>query len=554
MKKIVIIGLLLIALGATWWLGRPAYRAYKEKKFAAQATEALAKDQPRKALLAAQQVLALNTNNLAACRVMADLADLSRSPHAMVWRRRISELQPTLSNRVVFASCALRYEQPPFPIAAQTLQEIGIGASNDVAFHLVSAQLALKQNRIADGEKHLAEAIRLEPTNALHQINLSVVHLESRDAAVAAVAHAQLEQAQSHPLWGAQALRSLAAHHLGRKQFADAERFSTALLRSTNSTFGDRLEHLAILRSGDSPQFAGFVATLQREAATNVFAASDLVTRLTALGAANDAIVWAKSLPVAIRNEPPLPMAVASSYFSVGRWRELEEALNAQNWKERDFIRQALLSYAVRKQNSAEVADAHWRDAVRLAAERPELLGTLAQMAAAWNWTNETEAVLWRAAKDFPKERWPLDSLQGGYSRMRNTRGLYELNAFVLDRQPTNSFAQNNWATLSLLLQTNLPKAHQLARQVYDRDTNNFAFVSTYAFSLHVQGRSAEGLKVIETLKPARLDDPSVASYYGVLLAATGEKEKARRYFEKAEKAGILPEEMALISEARKKL
>ncbi len=554
MKKIILAGLVLIALGATWWLGRPAYHTYKEKKFTAQAAEALAKDQPRKALLAAQQVLAINSNNVVACGVMADLADLSRSPHAMVWRRRVAEMEPTLSNRVVFASCALRYEQPPFPIAAQTLQEIAVGASNDVAFQLVSAQLALKQNRIADGEKHLEQAIRLEPTNALHQINLSVVRLESRDAAVAAVAHAQLEQSQSHPLWGAQALRSLAAHHLSRRQFADAERFSTVLLRSTDSTFSDRLEHLAILRGGNSPQFAGFVATLQREAATNFFAAADLVTRLTALGAANDAIVWAKSLPPAIRNEPPLPMAVASSYFSAGRWRELEESLNTQNWKERDFLRQALLSYAVRKQNSAEVADAHWRDAVRLAAPRPELLGTLAQMASAWNWTNETEAVLWRAAKDFPKERWPLDSLQSGYTRQRNTRGLYELNAFVLERQPTNSFAQNNWATLSLLLQTNLPKAHQLARQVYDRDTNNFAFVSTYAFSLHLQGRSADGLKLIETLKPAALDDPSVASYYGVLLAASGQKEKAQRYFAKAEKAAILPEELEMISEARKKL
>ena len=553
MKKIIITGFVLIALGATWWLGRPAYRAFKERKFAAQATEALAKNEPRKALLAAQHVLAINSNNLAACRVMADLADLSRSPHAMVWRRRISEMEPTLSNRVVFAACALRYEQPPFPITTQTLQDIGPGASNDVAFHLVSAQLALKQNRIADGEKHLEAAIRLEPANALHQINLAVVRLESRDAAVSAVAHAQLEQSQSHPLWGAQALRSLTAHHLGRRQFADAERFSTALLRGTNSTFGDRLEHLAILRGGNSPQFAGFVATLQREASTNFFAAADLVTRLTALGAANDAIIWAKSLPPAIRDEPPLPMAVASSYFSASRWRDLEESLNTQNWKEREFLRQALLSYAVRKQNSADVADAHWRDAVNLASARPELLSTLAQMASAWNWTNETETVLWRAAREFPKERWPLDSLQNGYTRMRNTRGLYELNTFVLDRQPTNSFAQNNWATLSFLLQTNLPKAHQLARQVFDHDTNNFAFVSTYAFSLHMQGLSTEGLKRMETLKPSVLEDPSVASYYGVLLAAAGQKEKAQRYFEKAEKAAILPEELTLISEARKK-
>ena len=177
MKKIVIIGFVLIALGATWWLGRPAYRGYKEKKFAAQATEALAKDQPRKALLAAQQVLAINSNNVAACRVLADLADLSRSPHAMVWRRRIAEMEPTLSNRVVFASCALRYEQPPFPIASQMLQEVAPTASNDVAFHLVSAQLALKQNRMVDGERHLEQAIRLEPTNALHQIKIGRAHV-----------------------------------------------------------------------------------------------------------------------------------------------------------------------------------------------------------------------------------------------------------------------------------------------------------------------------------------------------------------------------------------
>ena len=552
MKKIVI-GFAIIALAAAWWLGRPAYRGYKEKRFAAQATEALSKEQPRKALLAAQQVLAINSNNLAACRVMADLADLSRSPHAMVWRRRIAEIEPTLSNRVVLASCALRYEQPPFPIASQTLQEIGGSASNDVAFHLVSAQLALKQNRIADGEKHLEQAIRLEPTNVLHQINLAVVRLQSRDVAVSAVARAQLEQAQSHPLWGAPALRSLAAYHLGRREFADAERFSTALLRNTNSAFSDRLEHLAVLRQADSPQFSNFVARLQREAATNVFSAADLVTRLTALGAANDAIAWAKTLPPTIANEEPMPMAVASSYFSVARWRELEDSLNAQNWKERDFIRQALLAYAARKQNATDAANAHWQGAVKLASDRPELLSSLVQMSAAWNWTNETEAVLWRAAKAFPKERWPIDSLQNGYARMRNTHGLYELNRFMLERQPTNSFAQNNWATLSLLLRTNLPKAHEFARQVYDLNTNNFAFVSTYAFSLHIQGRTAEGLKLMQTLKPAQLEDPSMASYYGILLAASGQKQEAERYFAIAEKGVILPEELALISEARKK-
>jgi hypothetical protein len=554
MKKNTIVGLLLIALGLAFWLGRPILRAHKERKLAAQANEAIAKNEPAKALHVARQILALNSNNVSACGLMAYFADLSNSPDAMFWRRRIAELEPTTSNRIVFAASALRYEQPPFVITAQTLREVSAAAQTNVAFHLVSAQLALKQNRLADGERHLGEAIRLDPTNDLHKINLAVVRLESRDADVTARAHAELEQAQSHQLWGTQASRALVAHHLGRRQFADAERFSTALLRNTNSIFADRLEHLAVLRGGNSPQFDSFVATLQRQAATNAFAAADLVTRLTGLGAANEAITWVNSLPPSIRNEAPLPMALASSYFSLGRWRELEDSLKPQQWNERDFIRQALLAYAGRKQNAAEVADAHWRDAVQLASARPELIATLAQMASVWNWTNETEALLWRATKKFPKERWPLDSLQSGYTRMRNTRGLYELNAFVLEQQPTNTFAQNNWAALSFLLRTNLPKAHLFARQVYEGNTNNFAFVSTYAYSLHLQGRTAEGLKLIETLKPAELDDPSVASYYGLLLAAAGQAEKARGYFTKAEKVAMLPEEVELISEARKKL
>ena len=250
----------------------------------------------------------------------------------------------------------------------------------------------------------------------------------------------------------------------------------------------------------------------------------------------------------------PLPMTLAGSYFALGRWQELEASLKAQQWKERDYVRQALLAYAARKQNAADASATHWRDAVRLAASRPELLGSLAQMASGWNWTNETEAVLWRAVKEFPKERWPVDSLQNGYVRTRNTRKLYDLNAAVLQHQPTNAFAQNNWAALSFLLDTNLAKAHQVARQAYERNTNNPAMISTYAFSLHQQNRTAEGLKLLETLRPAVLDDPSIASCYGLLLAGSGQKEKARRYLDKAETGLLLPEELKLVTEAKKKL
>ena len=186
MKKIIVPAVILIVAGAGVWLGLPAYRASKEKKFATQAMDALLKGENRQAQMSARQVLVLNSNNVTACRVLAELSDLSRSPNALVWRRRVAEIEPTRSNKLVYAACALRYEPAPFPLTVQTLAELG-GGANDVAFQLVSAQLALKQNRIADGEKHLQQAIRLEPANESHRINLGVIRLESRDAAVSAV-------------------------------------------------------------------------------------------------------------------------------------------------------------------------------------------------------------------------------------------------------------------------------------------------------------------------------------------------------------------------------
>ncbi len=554
MKKSIITVLVLTALAAAFWFGRPAYRGYKEKRFAKQAREALAHNEPRKALLNAQQALVINSNNLAACQVMASLADLSRSPYGLVWRRRVADIAPSLENRLALATAALRYEPPPFTMAAQTLKEAATEGQSSVPFHMVSAQMALKQNRASDAEKHFEQARALEPTNDLHRLNLAILRLESKDPATSASAHTELEQLQASERWAATALRALVVHHLARRQFPDATRYSTLLLNGTNAMFSGKLEHLSILHSAKSAELGAFLGTLQGQAKTNSLQAADLVSRMTALGLGIEAIAWSQTLPGEIRNGMPLPVMVADSYSVTKQWRQMEQFLTEQNWREQDYLRQALLALALRNQNALDVAEIHWKDAVQKGAERPELILMLTRLASGWGWTNETETLLWRAARQFPKERWPIESLQNNYTRMRSTRGLFEVNTLLLQREPTNAVVQNNWAALAFLLQTNLAKAHQLARQVYERDTNNSGFVSTYAWSLQLQGQTAGALKVIETLNPSELAKPSIASYYGAVLAAAGQSDKARQYLAKAETARILPEELNLVAQARKQL
>ena len=55
---------------------------------------------------------------------------------------------------------------------------------------------------------------------------------------------------------------------------------------------------------------------------------------------------------------------------------------------------------------------------------------------------------------------------------------------------------------------------------------------------------------MLEKLKPDQLANPVTAAYYGVLLAASGDAAKARKYLELASRTKMLPEEKALVQAA----
>jgi len=55
-------------------------------------------------------------------------------------------------------------------------------------------------------------------------------------------------------------------------------------------------------------------------------------------------------------------------------------------------------------------------------------------------------------------------------------------------------------------------------------------------------------------LSEDQLRDPAIAPYYGLVLAAAGEKEKAREFLQRADESQLLPEEKALIAKAESNL
>src|ERR1043166_8423845 len=231
---------LLLALAGLWFYGRPAYRHYKEKRFLLQAQACLAKGDYKGASLSVRQILAINQRNLEALSIRAELAQIGHSPLLLDCRRDIAEIAPTLENKLLLASAALAVESPPFPLAVHTLQDLNDSASNAAPYHVVAAELALKQNKLDEAAAQFETASRLEPENEMHQLNVAVLRLQSTNAATADEARATLKRLRDSTNVGGVALRWLVSDGLRRKDLSEAENYSGQLLTNAECQLDDR--------------------------------------------------------------------------------------------------------------------------------------------------------------------------------------------------------------------------------------------------------------------------------------------------------------------------
>jgi predicted Zn-dependent protease len=531
-------------------VGRPAYRRHQERRAAEQAVEFMAKGDQRNASVSARRALQLNPKNLKACEVMADLNERSRLPSALDWRRRIAETAPTIENKLRLAATAMRSQGPPFTLATQTLLELANSGQNVAAYHAIAGELAFRLKHLSEAADHFEAASRLEPTNEMHQLDLAVLRIESTNAAAAEAARATLERLRAKPELRAIALRWLVAEVFRKGDLAAAERFSRELIADPQAGMHDRLDYLDILRAAKSAEAADYLATVQKRAATNAVEVYDMSVWMISHGMVDDAVPWLTNLVTAVRNEQPAPLALVDCYLAKKDWIGLQTYLDGQKWGDQEFLRFAFLSRAAAEQKQPLATDARWRSAVREAGERLGALSRLLALAGNWGREKACEDLLWQIGQRFPRERWAFMDLGRLYEATDNTSGLNKLAAAQLSYDARDFRAQNNLAATSLLLRLNLPRAHELAKEAYSSHPEEPVVASTYAYSLHVQRRTKEGLAVLEKLKPEIRDAPPVVLYYGVLLAAAGETNEATKYLEIAHRSRLLPEEKTLAAEA----
>jgi Flp pilus assembly protein TadD len=555
MKKFVVFVaavMLVVGAAALWVYGRPAYRHYKEIRSVSEAKVFLANADYRNASVSARKALLINSNNLEACQIMAELSDRGRSPQLLEWRRRAAELAPTIENRLALASACLRTQSKPYSIAAQILEDLAGSAQDSAAYHDVAADLALRLGNQSEATAHFEAAARLEPSNPIHQVNLAVMRLGSTDEAVAAGARATLEQLSANPQVSTVALRWMVSDCLRRNDLAGADRYSSQLLGNPRADLSDRLDRLNILQETKSREFNAYMESVQHDVLTNAAEVYTVASWMLSHGMAEGAQQWLTNCSAKVGAEQPVPLALVDCYIARKDWFGLDTYLVNQNWRDLDYLRFAFLSRASEEEQQQMAAEARWRSAVRAADTQLGALTALLNMARSWKRAEAEQDLLFQIGQYFRSERWALRDLERLYLGAGDTRGLNKLYAMRSEYDSTNYVALNNLAATSLLLNLDLPHAHELAREVYQNHPENPMIATTYAYSLYVQGKTQAALTALEKLTPEKLELPPVALYYGVLLSASGDAAKGAKYLDLAQKAQLLPEEKALLDGAVK--
>jgi len=545
-RKMLVFLLVMAAVAATGWFGRKAYKHATERRAVAEAAQFLEKKDPRNAALCLRRALQINPISFPAAKLMADMLESAGAPAAVGWRIRAAQLQPNNpTNRLLWAQTAIKLRD--LKSANDALGGLDEKSKSSALYHKLSGALAWNLGKVDEAEKHYHEAQRLEPDNLAIVLNLDTMGLASTNLEVANAARASLERLATNAEFRILTLRYLAIDAGEHKSYAKGMDYYAEIIRDPAASIGDEIGYLQMLHLGKGAHYSTWLASLKQEATHSPDKAFALGKWMAVTETPTDALRWLETLPPAIQTNQPVPLIIADCHIALKDWKGMLALLDKQDWAEANCFRLALVSLGQRSLQQDSASQATWHKAMRISAHRLDRLSRLSQVTGTWHWEAENTEVLKEIIAEFPKEKWATEQLINKYYAAGNTRELADLVAKIYASDTSNPRSKNSFANLSMLRKADLDEAYRLAREAYDSSPENPFFASTYAYSLLLQKKQDEAVKVISNLKPEYLKIPSVAAYYGVVEAQSGHKDLAKAPLERAAAAKLLPEEKEIV-------
>src|SRR5438132_3392783 len=530
---------LLFILFGTY--GSKLYLGWNESRLLKRAGAMLEKNDFVTANRLARHILARQRDSLPAFYILAEATEKQNSEETVSWRAQIARLQPdNIDSQLNLASAALRFGQ--IDLARKTLERVAPRAQDEAAFHIVAGWLARAEGNLAEQEQQFDIAVNKDPNNDLYKFNLAALQIRSQDPEKSAQARANLERLTQVTQFRTGALRALLNDAVDRNDLQNADRFAQQLQMSPQVSFGDYLLCLNFYRKLDANKFDAVLEKVKPVAARNAADLGMLMGWMNENGLASDVVKWMDKLPAAATAKPPAAIAIAAAFADQKTWSRLRRWTRSESWGDEDYLRLAYQAFAARqsRQSSADAEfDTLWRAATHAAADQPDRDIKLARLASKWNLPIESEEVWSRLSRTPASRREALDALYKLYRANNDLRKLYDVLRRLHEASPNEIGIIANLARLGLNIEQNTKQAQELAKQAYDRNSADPNCAVTYAFSLYVQGRSSEGLDVLEKLSPESLHESHAAVYVAVLLLDLNETDDAKEYIQAAKHGPI---------------
>src|SRR6516162_2535652 len=539
--------------------GSRVYEDWLERRLLHQATTLLQEGELSKAAQMAHELARRHPDSLAALSILADTAERQNLEEAIAWRERIARLSPKEpESQLNFASAALRFGK--LDLAREALDRVSPSDRDSAAFHVVAGWLARAEGNFVEQEEQFAAAVSKEPKNDLYQFNLAALQIRSKDAEKNNNARDTLERLRSVAPYRTGALRALLNDSVERNDLIAADGFAQQLQMSPEVTFGDYLLCLNFYRKLNEKKFRQLLEKVKPFAARDASDFASLIEWMNQNGLAGDVVKWVDKLPPARLSSPPASVAVAEAYATVKNWSRLKRWTIKGNWSDAEYLRLAYHAIAARHLRSLSDSKANsefeklWQSADESSRNEPEHQLTLARLATKSQLANQAEE-LWARVKETPTVcREALDNLRRLYRAKDETTKLYEVLQRLHESSSNEPAITADLARLGLDVDENTERAHQLAKEAYDRAPTDVKCAVTYALSLQRLGKDSEAVAIIRSLPPEALHDPHAAVYVSLVLVEATEPEAAKDYVAAAENGKLYPEERKVLEEAKTKL
>lgn len=551
-RWVIALIIIAVALPCGYYVARrhvwPAYKSWRQAKLERMTQTYMAAHDYDNALLTARQALRDNQRNVALWRLAAAAAVAKNTPDSIYYQQNVARLDKSLKSQLELIRSALKYGY--YHDAIEAIESAKGKSRESAEYHALAAQAYIDVGRPVAAKVHLNSLISLRPDDSKARLDLAEIELAEDAKRTNAELRNGIFALSKVPELHVRAIEMLLRDALAAEDKARAVELANLLRPSLELTGDQRVLVLTGLAAGAESQAEQYRHELQKTFLNDPKAVVALVKYYQKTALSSEANKWFDTLPAEVRKDLLVQEAIAGAYLEWGDWVRLEHAVSGAQWKDREFMRHAFTAYSARKNGRMADAGNAWRLAVIQAGDDIHHTSELLSMVSRWGWQGEQYDLVWKLFALVPRNETISRQLIAWEYHQGHTANLNRIYARLSEFAADDRMLKNNYAYSSMLLDANLSKAYEIARQNYVAEPANPYYVTTQAFALYKQNNPTEALALLNLMRPAALSVPQRSLLLAACRVATGDGAGASDLLSGLKASTLLPEERSLITKA----